>query len=189
MSIRHLLVRGGLALLLLATVGLTLLPAQTRVVAPQQRAEMLATAETVLAPPDDVMIARIEASSSPFRPEEPEAEEVAPTTEEAPLVVEGELSPARVLRAVAAKFQPSGAIVRENRQVLIMPGGGTLPAGSAFRARIDGEIYTITIENVTSREYTLRLGNAALVQSLEPEDDSRGRMEFTTPAPTENPEG
>jgi hypothetical protein len=88
---------------------------------------------------------------------EPEATVVAP-------VVYDDTS---VLNAIGSRFakQVRGTLARGSIHYLQLQGGGMLKSGTSFPAKIpqvEGKSFTVTIVDVNSRGYTLKMGDASL---------------------------
>lgn len=72
------------------------------------------------------------------------------------------LPDAVALQAIARQFRPLGSLVRGDRGVLQLRGGGSIAKGESFRASIEGVNYSVFIEDVSESGYVLRLGEALL---------------------------
>ena len=71
-----------------------------------------------------------------------------------------------VLALIAQSFQPSGSLILGERRLLTLPGGQSIALGATFTARVDGEEYAITIGDITSTGYTLKLNEATLARTF-----------------------
>ncbi len=70
------------------------------------------------------------------------------------------------LGLIAQQFRPLGSLVTGERGLLRLGGGRSIEKGQSFRAEIRGQTYEVTVEDVTSQGYVLRLGSARLERSF-----------------------
>lgn len=70
------------------------------------------------------------------------------------------------LSIIAGRFDPQGSLIMGDRGMLQLGGARTIAEGETFNAEIKGHTYEVRIEEVSSRGYRLRLGNATLEQTF-----------------------
>jgi hypothetical protein len=88
---------------------------------------------------------------------------------------------ASVLKAIAQSFtkQIRGTLARGDSQYLQLQGGGLLKAGVSFPARIpqiQDQVFNVTLTEVSSDAYTLKLRDETLVISLSGASDRAVRF-------------
>jgi hypothetical protein len=86
-----------------------------------------------------------------------------------------------VLRAVANNFsqQVRGTLARGNTSFLQLTGGTLIKPGTSFPVNLpqaQGQTFTVTISEITSSDYTLKLGEATETISLNDHGSSSGAI-------------
>jgi len=139
-----------------------------RVLAYQMRERVLAVAETHLNQVDEGFGATIAALDNPYAFKEV-VEFVPRVIEKKPDSVEAsvEYDDASILKVIGRNLskQVSGTLARGATHYLQLQGGGMLKSGASFPAKIPqipGRSFTITLIDVNSRGYTLKMGAASL---------------------------
>ena len=100
---------------------------------------------------------------SPFAarmPELPDPADLVTEVVQRPKVTSPVLPDKQALALISQQFRPEGSLVMGNRGILRLSGGGTIEEGRTFRAEIKGNFYDVTVIEVTSKGYTLGLGEA-----------------------------
>ena len=151
-----------------ATPEIKLSGRKDRVLTYQMRERVLAVAETHLNQADGGFGATIEALGNPYAFKEvvkfvPRVVEKKPDPIDAS-VVYGDASILKVIGRNLAK-QVSGTLARGTTHYLQLQGGVMLKSGASFPAKISqvaGQSFTVTLMDVNSRGYTLKMGNASL---------------------------
>ena len=139
------------------------------------RTTVLDVAEEYLKPGDTDFMAQLESIESPYGAEEeavvvaaaPVAEEQAPEATAGPVHYDD----ASVLEVIGAKFaqQVRGTLEKGGRSYLQLQGGGLLKSGTSFPAKIPevkDQTFTVTVSDITSRGYTLSMGESTLPVSF-----------------------
>jgi hypothetical protein len=106
---------------------------------------------------------------SPFNPPEdaPEAEADQPQSTAPRIVISSaRMSDRDALRIIASQFKPIGSLVVGERGVLQLASGNTMEEGASFAAKIKGHNYPVVISEVTSKGYTLSLGEADIQRNF-----------------------
>jgi len=146
--------------------------AKDRVLTSKARLAVLDVAETYLNRGDDRFLVMAAELQTPFVPE-PEAvakapEAVAGAIQDTETVVYDDAS---VLEAIGLEFanQVRGTLEKSGRSYLQLQGGGLLKSGTSFPAsvpEIEGQTFTVTVTEISSRGYTLRMGEHTLPVSF-----------------------
>jgi hypothetical protein len=163
------------AYLFAATPDIRLSARKDCVLATKTRVTVLDVAETYLNRGDDNYLAMVEALETPYTPEEQEivvADTPAPVVGNVPAPVPVVAAPIvygddSVLEAIATSFskQVRGTLARGSTNYLQLQGGGLLKSGTSFPVKIpqiEGKSFTVTIVDIHSRGYTLKMGDASL---------------------------
>lgn len=145
------------------------LPAQGVVRPKDQREAILERGARLLAQPmqtpESSTVADQTNPFSPWREVEPVADESAePLVERQARRVR--LPDAEVLDLVVERFRPSGSMIGAGTAFLNLPGGNRLELGQVFPVTIRGETYEVTVERITTRGYTLRVGEATVTRNF-----------------------
>jgi hypothetical protein len=140
-----------------------------RVLSSQMRTVVLDVAKESLDQEDESFVALYPSVQSPYTLGEAEAA----SSVSAPAVVAqgGGAAPvvygdASILRVVSVSFakQVRGTLARGSMNYLQLQGGSMLKSGTSFPAKIPqlaGQSFTVTISDIHSRGYTLKLGDAS----------------------------
>jgi len=130
---------------------------------PESRSEIIGGMQNTL---DNVNRPQAELANvnSPFKAKVPiKTEPVIKNLDNAPKTVVGEKLPDnQALEIISRQFSPLGSLVIGDRGILQLPGNRTIEEGASFKAEIKGNIYEVTIPDVTSSGYTLQLGTAQI---------------------------
>ncbi len=140
------------------------------------RTTVLDVAEEYLKTGNSDFMAQLESVESPYGAEEEAvvvteapvaAEEQAPEAVAAPIHYDD----ASVLKGIGATFakQVRGTLEKGGRSYLQLQGGGLLKSGTSFPAKIPevkDKTFTVTVSDVTSRGYTLSMGESTLPVSF-----------------------
>ena len=152
-----------------ATPEITLSGRKDRVLSFKMRALVLDVAETYLNQADEGFVASIEGVENPYAFKGAEAEAVVSprtiaTTKTATVAAPVVYDDASMLQGVALSVakQVRGTLSRGATHYLQFQGGGMLKSGSSFVAQVEGESFTVTITDVNSDGYTLKMGDASL---------------------------
>ena len=166
-----------------ATPEIKLSGRKDRVLTYPMREHVLAVAETHLNQADEEFQATIETLDNPYAFKEvvefvPRVIEKKPDSTDASVVYDD----ASILKVIGLNLakQVSGTLARGTTHYLQLQGGGMLKSGASFPAKIPqvaGQSFTVTLVDVNSRGYTLKMGDASLTL---PFDDSSGRSAGVT---------
>ncbi len=74
------------------------------------------------------------------------------------------LPDAEALELIAERFRPTGSMIGAGTAFLNLQGGNRLELGQVFSATVRGESYDVTVERITNRAYTLRVGDTTLTR-------------------------
>ena len=163
-----------------ATPEIKLSGRKDRVLSSRMRATVLDVAETYLDQEDQDFVALTQEIQNPytFKDETVEAavvvvspRAVAPKEPEvvaAPVVYDD----ASVLQVIGLSFakQVRGTLARGATRYLQLQGGGMLKSGTSFPVKIPqvaGKSFTVTITDINSRGYTLKMGDAVLTLAFD----------------------
>lgn len=180
---------GILAVLLVPLGGFASEPVK-RVSQKNQREEVLAVADRLLAEPDLIRAAELRGRKSPFVRPKPVAAEPDPASE---IVGPAEVAPVRlsnqeVLKLVAEQLQPSGTMMRGADRFVRLVGLGLLREGAELPpASIAGETYRVVIESIQADQFVLRLGGQTLALPTTPAPATGGATLDRPAAPPEPP--
>lgn len=106
------------------------------------------------------------ALQTPFAPPK-EVEVVEEVTEvAAPVVRRSKLGDSDALGIISEQFKPLGSLILGSRAVLQLSNGKTIRMGDTFSANIAGYSYDVTIEEITGKGYTLKLGSAEVSKNF-----------------------
>ena len=140
------------------------------------RDSVLVVADQFLSPADQGFMAEVESLESPYGEELEEvavAAAVVVTEEQAPEPVEVPVhyDDASVLEVIATKFakQVRGTLEKGGRSYLQLQGGGLLKSGTSFPVKVpevEDQTFTVTVSDITSRGYTLTMGESTLPVSF-----------------------
>lgn len=136
----------------------------------QMRIVVLETANTYLNKVDDGFMASVKGIPSPYAPKQPASVAAEAVDQESVKLVYDDTSILQVIGANFAK-QVRGTLVKGTQHYLQLPGGGLLKSGTSFPAKIpqlEGQTFTVTISDIDSRAYTLKMATATLVIPLSP---------------------
>ncbi len=147
------------------------------VLSAEARNVVLNVADAHLGSREDGFSATVPSLLNPFTFKEvaEEASDVAAVSTvrpEVPSEVNVVYDDASVLKVVASSFskQVRGTLARGNSSYIQLQGGGLLKPGSTFPVRIPevkDQSFTVTLETINSKGYTLRLGDATLTLSYD----------------------
>lgn len=135
---------------------------------PQARADLLGGMQATLGN-TEIEAADFSKVKSPFEPQvhvEPVPITKDLTNIPAPVTKGRTLPDEQALSIISNQFKPLGSLVLGARGILQLAGGNIIEQGESFRAEISGNIYEVTIVEVTSRGYTLGLGAAQLKKNF-----------------------
>jgi len=156
-----------------ATPEIKLSGRKDRVLTYPMREHVLAVAETHLNQVDEEFKATIETLDNPYAFKEV-VEFVPRVIEKKPDPVEAsvEYDDASILKVVGRNLatQVSGTLARGATHYLQLQGGVMLKSGASFPAKIPqiaGQSFTVTLVDVNSRGYTLKMGAASLTLPFE----------------------
>jgi len=131
---------------------------------------VLETANTYLNKADDGFIASIKSIPSPYASKKSAVVFAEAVEQESVKLVYDDTSILQVIGANFAK-QVRGTLVKGTEHYLQLPGGGLLKSGTSFPAKIpqlEGQTFTVTISDIDSRAYTLKMATATLVIPFSP---------------------
>ena len=152
----------------LSLVGILATVAGGQVISkPESRSDLLGGMQDTLENVDRPQ-GSFDSVNSPFKAKIPVAPKpVIKNLDDAPKTVVGKVLPDdQALAIISQQFNPLGSLVLGNRGILQLPENRTIEKGSSFKAEIKGNIYEVTIVDVTSRGYTLGLGTAQISKNF-----------------------
>ena len=151
-----------------ATPEIKLSGRKDRVLTYSMREHVLAVAETHLNQADEEFQATIETLDNPYAFKEV-VEFVPRVIEKKPDIIDASVvyDDASILKVIGLNLakQVSGTLARGTTHYLQLQGGGMLKSGASFPAKIPqvaGRSFTVTLIDVNSRGYTLKMGAASL---------------------------
>ncbi len=153
-----------ITLSLILSVGSTF--AQGVVRPMEQRETVLTQGSSLLARETEPVRAALAELPSPFRPwvdPRPAASEPERAVVDRQPRVE-RLPDAEALELISERFRPSGSMIGAGTAFLNLPDGNRLELGQVFSATVRGQAYDVVVERITSRSYTLRVGEATLTR-------------------------
>lgn len=162
-----------------ATSEIKLSGRKDRVLSTKMRAIVLDVAKTYLNQADADFLASVEGLENPYAFKEAEVEAIAAVSPRAVAVKEPEPVAApvvyddtSVLQAIGLSFakQVRGSLARGTTHYLQLQGGGMLKIGTSFPAKIpqvEGKSFAVTLTDINSRGYTLKMGDAVLTQAFD----------------------
>lgn len=153
------------------------------VLSSQMRTVVLEVAQSCLNRENDAFTSQIAELDSPYAIEEEGAEAIATEASEPELIAAPVVyDDASILQAIGDTFakQISGTLARGTTHYIQLEGGGMLKNGTSFPAtvpQVEGKAFTVTIVDITSSSYTLKMRDATLVIPLEaPSERSSGAV-------------
>jgi len=148
---------------------LTLVIAQAQVVHPNKRAEILEESEAVLNTNVEQYKEQVASIRSPFYI--PQAEK--PVVEQKKVIeVVKVVSKKAILEIAAQQLDPSGSLIKGDRS-FIQSKVGMIATGSQFIATYNNQQYTVSLTEVTSDYYVLKLDDETLKTYFNPDDETR----------------
>ena len=152
-----------------ATSEIKLSGRKDRVLSYQMREIVLDVAEIYLNQGDEDFVVSTEGIKNPYVFKEAVTAAAAPsavasTEPDAVVVAPVVYDDASSLKVIGANFakQMRGTLARGSTHYLQLQGGGMLKSGTSFPVTSRGQSYTLTISDVNSRGYTLKVGDASL---------------------------
>ena len=135
--------------------------AKDLVLSPEVRASVLEIAEASLNRSDDAFITTIEKVENPYSTDEEALALIKESTDDKLSVVYDDAS---ILEVIEVNFaaQVRGILAKGETYYLQLNGGAMLQAGATFLAevpQIEGQSFTVTILEVDSRGYTLKMND------------------------------
>lgn len=172
-SIELLIVLSGFA----ATPEIKLSVRKDLVLPIEARTVVLETANAYLNQVDNDFIASIETIQSPYTPKQSEEPVIADDIQKTVTAIYDDTS---ILKVIGANFatRVRGTLVKGSQHYLQLTGGGLLKSGISFPAKIpqlEEQMFTVTISDINSRAYTLKMATATLVIPLNPHSSGATR--------------
>lgn len=157
-----------------ATPEIKLSGRKDRVLSSTMRVVVLDVAEAYLNQENTDFVASTEGIGNPYAFKEASVAPGAVAAKEPDAVAAAKViyDDVSILKVIGVSFakQVRGTLARGSMHYLQLQGGGMLKSGTSFPAKIpqvEGKSFTVTITDVNSRGYTLKMGDASLTLPID----------------------